>query len=372
MSRLAVSENIVAVARGLYIDCYEQSQHHVYTISLRTKEYEGNNIVDIVISSDNKYLALITSLSKELLLFELPLLAAPKSFALPRSASKIRFTVDNMHILIADKSGDALIFEIEDEENKGNKLLGHLSLLLDILQTRDGKFIITSDRDEKVKVSCYPNTYNINTYCLGHKEFVNHIEILPHDSQYLLTASGDGTIKLWNYLDGKLVHSIDTSIEIDDDKLSNDFVKTMDDDGIQVSTLPIVHFAAAKQNQHSSFLAVTVHTVNKVFIYILLSGDNNFSHKLVQALPMTSFPTAVCLHDFSLYIYNDAESIVQMYKLSKDKFQPATEICMFKEKMHNAEQNNNSQDSIKVLYKRKFDNVKEYQERKKQRLGKSK
>ena len=34
----------------------------------------------------------------------------------------------------------------------------------------DDKFLITSDRDEKIRVSCFPNSYSIHTFCLGHLE----------------------------------------------------------------------------------------------------------------------------------------------------------------------------------------------------------
>ncbi len=51
-------------------------------------------------------------------------------------------------------------------------LLGHLSMLLDVLVTDCSRFVVTCDRDEKIRVSRYPNAYNIHTYCLGHTEFV--------------------------------------------------------------------------------------------------------------------------------------------------------------------------------------------------------
>ena len=36
--------------------------------------------------------------------------------------------------------------------------------------TNDDKYLATADRDEKIRISHYPNAYNIQSYCLGHLE----------------------------------------------------------------------------------------------------------------------------------------------------------------------------------------------------------
>ena len=76
-------------------------------------------------------------------------------------------------------------------------------MLLDIKMSPCGDYIVTCDRDEKIRVSRYPNAYNIHCYCLGHTDFVTNIQIVSHlKDSILLSASGDGTIRIWKYLEG--------------------------------------------------------------------------------------------------------------------------------------------------------------------------
>ncbi|CAL4126202.1 unnamed protein product, partial [Meganyctiphanes norvegica] len=86
----------------------------------------------------------------------------------------------------------------EDVDKEIVPLFGHLSMLLDMIITKDGQYIVTCDRDEKIRVSKFPNAYNIQTFCLGHTEFVTKILQLPTDTLKILSCSGDGKLKLWN------------------------------------------------------------------------------------------------------------------------------------------------------------------------------
>ena len=84
--------------------------------------------------------------------------------------------VISVFTLFSDKSGDVFRFDLNSENDQnGQCLMGHLSMLLDIKLSKCGKFIITCDRDEKIRVSHYPNAYNIHNFCLGHTDFVTCI-----------------------------------------------------------------------------------------------------------------------------------------------------------------------------------------------------
>lgn len=51
----------------------------------------------------------------------------------------------------------------------------------------------------------YPLTEVIESYCLGHSEFVSAIEELKTETneRILVSISGDRTLRLWNYVEGK-------------------------------------------------------------------------------------------------------------------------------------------------------------------------
>ena len=111
------------------------------------------------------------------------------------------FDLTNELLLIADKSGDVYRFDLSSQSDESQVtltaedcIMGHLSMLLDVafIRTKDDQpYILTADRDEKIRLSHYPNAYNIQGYCLGHTEFVSHVKLI--DTNHILSASGDGT-----------------------------------------------------------------------------------------------------------------------------------------------------------------------------------
>lgn len=69
---------------------------------------------------------------------------------------------------------------------------------------------MTSDRDEKIKVSNYPATHNIEAFCVGHKEFVSSVKFLNQE-KLLLSASGDKTLRVWKFETGQQIQLIEMS-----------------------------------------------------------------------------------------------------------------------------------------------------------------
>ena len=61
-------------------------------------------------------------------------------------------------------------FTSHENQSGGSLVLGHVSLLTTALLSQDGRYVITADRDEHIRVSWYPQGYCIESYCLGHKK----------------------------------------------------------------------------------------------------------------------------------------------------------------------------------------------------------
>jgi hypothetical protein len=96
-------------------------------------------------------------------------------------------------------------------------LLGHTASMLTgvrlaTFQDAHCSLILTADRDEKVRISCWPNTHEIVGYLLGHTAFVTDLDVVVAGSGdngicRCATVCGDGIIRLWNIRSHQLIAS---------------------------------------------------------------------------------------------------------------------------------------------------------------------
>lgn len=328
------------------------------------------NFVCVAISSNNLLLAIQTP-EKKLFVFKIQNWDIIYERQLARGASKIIFTPDNNNVIVGDKTGDVFLYELYSDK-KELLLLGHLSIVLDILMTDDSKHIITCDRDEKIRVSNYPNCYNIESYCLGHEQFVTNVQLLPHNKKLLISCSGDGTLRLWDYLQGSVKNIYEFKNEKDDATESQNQLKC---------------FTSAKLTDTTSIVCVTIFKSNT--LHVLLVKNETF--EIINSVNLGYEPVHLQLccytsqsNDFEngqekeemiLWLVGPSELQVLKWDGAETTFNNVTNSSIlytqnnlnkyFKEL---AIEDSNVENVIYVLQKRKMDEITDYFERKKARI----
>ncbi|KAK0754212.1 hypothetical protein B0T18DRAFT_424635 [Schizothecium vesticola] len=86
-------------------------------------------------------------------------------------------------------------------------LLGHVSMLTAVLvathPTTHRDYILTADRDEHIRVSRGPaQAHVIETFCLGHEDFVSRLCVPAAQPALLLSGGGDDDVLVWDWLGG--------------------------------------------------------------------------------------------------------------------------------------------------------------------------
>lgn len=109
-------------------------------------------------------------------------------------------------ILVSDKTGDVWGSDVPLLKNQ-TIMAGHTASIITDM-TIDQNLIATSDRDEKIRVSRFPDMETIVSYCLHHTSVVSSINYIKvAGSTLLMSTSWDHQLCMWNPSTGKLVTS---------------------------------------------------------------------------------------------------------------------------------------------------------------------
>lgn len=126
------------------------------------------------------------------------------TYNMPRRARCLAYTVvddTNLIVIAGDMSGDAIAYSVVPQSTSTRRLLlGHTASILTGLNVVSG-LLLTADRDEKVRVSAFPDTQLIRGYLLGHTSFISTMDVVVStttDRTLGVTGSGDGSVRLWD------------------------------------------------------------------------------------------------------------------------------------------------------------------------------
>lgn len=245
VTALASTSRTIIVASGnhLHVVILAQdgsSSETTLTLPLPPAKSKGLNIVrHAAISPTDTHIVAVTE-DKAIALYSLPDGQLLNTRYAMKKCSDVGFAPDGS-ILYSDMVGDVYSYPLqprsastegEGEGSKANEkpkpkpsslaiqsdptlnpdaslVLGHVSIVTQTTITPDARYIISTDRDEHIRVSRYPNAYVIDRYLFGSDGFVSAIHLLQSRPEILLSAGGERWLRLWDWKSGKEVGRVD-------------------------------------------------------------------------------------------------------------------------------------------------------------------
>lgn len=181
-------------------------------------------IRNLILSRDETLLIGCTDSDKAAVIFQLDLnneencLKLIKRQPYLKRPSAITISLNNQDLIVADKFGDVYSMTITDPTvnnmNNQEPILGHVSMLTSVAMSKDfsGKqYIITADRDEHIRISHYPQSFIIDKWLFGHKEFISTLCLPDWNMNWLFSGGGDNFICTWDWQKGELLSIFDFS-----------------------------------------------------------------------------------------------------------------------------------------------------------------
>ncbi|CAI4038041.1 hypothetical protein SMKI_04G3800 [Saccharomyces mikatae IFO 1815] len=237
-----------------------------------------------------------------------------KRFSFPKRPNAISIAEDGATVTVADKFGDVYSIDINsnpEEKFTQEPILGHVSMLTDVHMIKDSdghQFIISSDRDEHIKISHYPQCFIVDKWLFGHKHFVSSICC---DKDYLLlSAGGDDKIFAWNWKTGENLYTFDYSNLIkpylNDQHLAPPRFQNEDNDIIEFAVSKIVKL------ENLPFVAFFVEAT-KCIIVLELSEKlrGNLAFKQIITFPYNVISLSAQKNELQVTLDNKNSSDVQ-------------------------------------------------------------
>ena len=197
-------------------------------------------------------------------------------------------------LISGDVAGDSYAYNLLE---KGERLLlGHTaSMLTNIAVVRDGgsqssedRLLLTSDRDEKIRINRFPETHIIEGFLLGHTAYVTGFAIIPSPSPLVISCGGDMTLRLWDLTARNEICCAPTSIATTDDATNR-----------EKNTIP----TAISVSSCGRLVAVIFDDSNRISIYKItatkseVEGVEKKSLEFLDNVVCPSQPLSIACHE---------------------------------------------------------------------------
>uniref|UniRef100_A0A8C5JGG1 WD repeat domain 4 n=2 Tax=Passerellidae TaxID=1729112 RepID=A0A8C5JGG1_JUNHY len=235
---------------------------------------------------------------------------------------------------------------------------------MDVALSADDQYILTADRDEKIRVSLTKAPYSIVSYCMGHREFVSKILVIPNCPDLLLSASGDSTLRLWQYKSGEEVHCCQLSAICGPQATKPD----------QKYTVSRITYCC-----QGGYVAILCDSIPTVYIFQLDATAQQLLYKQQISLKHKGWDIAFQEMGDLWILQEDKEAPLLMYRACDGQWKAVTDDKGL-QKMSKYIQDNwtvfegfvGAGSCYSHLYKASFDNMDEYLQRKEKKLQQQK
>lgn len=185
------------------------------TSATTTSTLQPATVRCIAFSKCGKFLAAATD-DKTTYLWSTDTWERIKTLISPKKISAITFSTHGSLLLAANKFGDVgvtstVVSEAELSSHTQFELfLGHYcSVITSLTLSNDGTLLATTDRDGKVRINKMPESsplqgcHEIQCFGFGHTDFVSCSAFVQQgDDEVLVSGGGDGTLRMWNKING--------------------------------------------------------------------------------------------------------------------------------------------------------------------------
>ena len=201
MKLIAISEPYICLAVESSVFLYSKIDNSVITLDL-----ESSQIVAILAAPTILYIAyanktlLKVDLISKVEIGRVVLKKRPTAISLSTLYNTEKVEVGRV-LIVTDKNGELWATNMKSVILLG----GHTASIITDLLSSD-EYIITADRDEKIRVCTFPHTERILAYCLGHNNVITSLDFLS--STLFISASWDNTLILWDATTGRALSKL--------------------------------------------------------------------------------------------------------------------------------------------------------------------